>query len=291
MNLLLALDNSPSSEIALDEVAARPWPRGTVVCVLSVVDLFALASGLSAIGALASLEVEANQATANKAAEKLSARGLEATTKIIEGYPPTAILEYAKECAADFVIVGSHGHSRIATFLLGSTAKAVVRGAPCSVEIVREVASSRPMKVLLATDGSEFSDAAVESIARRPWPDSTEVKIVSALDLAVPSVDPWYAATEVMEELRDAAVERAQEAIRAAKEKLSASKMPTSEAVLTGHPKAVILEVAREWGADLIIVGSHGRRGISRLMLGSVSETVALHAHCSVEVIRPPRQA
>jgi nucleotide-binding universal stress UspA family protein len=55
---------------------------------------------------------------------------------------------------------------------------------------------------------------------------------------------------------------------------------------LSGDPKAVILDEAGQWGADLIVVGSHGWRGIDRLMMGSVSESVAMHAHCSVEVIR-----
>jgi nucleotide-binding universal stress UspA family protein len=56
--------------------------------------------------------------------------------------------------------------------------------------------------------------------------------------------------------------------------------------VLSGNPKEVILDEAQKWGADLIVVGSHGRRGIKRFLLGSVSEAVAMNAHCSVVVVR-----
>ena len=62
-----------------------------------------------------------------------------------------------------------------------------------------------------------------------------------------------------------------------------------SEFLPSGDPRKVILDEAKDWGADLIVLGSHGYRSLERLMLGSVSESVATHAHCSVEVIREPK--
>jgi nucleotide-binding universal stress UspA family protein len=62
-------------------------------------------------------------------------------------------------------------------------------------------------------------------------------------------------------------------------------------AVLSGNTKDVILEEAQEWAADLIVVGSHGRRGFKRFLLGSVSEAVAMKAHCSVVVVRGPARS
>jgi nucleotide-binding universal stress UspA family protein len=64
-----------------------------------------------------------------------------------------------------------------------------------------------------------------------------------------------------------------------------------TEAVLAGNPKEVILEEAEKWNADLIVVGSHGRRGFKRFLLGSVSEAVAMNAHCSVVVVRNPARS
>jgi nucleotide-binding universal stress UspA family protein len=94
--------------------------------------------------------------------------------------------------------------------------------------------------------------------------------------------------TEQLEPLREAAMRRAQNAVAKAVEILSKTfpKISESISVLLNGPKNVIIEEADKWGADLIVVGSHGHRGIERFLLGSVSEGVALHAHCSVEVIR-----
>jgi nucleotide-binding universal stress UspA family protein len=60
--------------------------------------------------------------------------------------------------------------------------------------------------------------------------------------------------------------------------------------IIEGHPKQVLLDEAEKWGADLIVVGSHGRRGLDRFLLGSVSQAVALHARCSVEIVRVPKR-
>ena len=59
-------------------------------------------------------------------------------------------------------------------------------------------------------------------------------------------------------------------------------------AVVQGDPKSVVIDDAEAWGADLIVLGSHGRKGLQRFLLGSVSEAVLRHAHCSVEVVRLP---
>ncbi len=93
-----------------------------------------------------------------------------------------------------------------------------------------------------------------------------------------------------MEKLRAEAMQRAQDAIRTAEDVLSAAGLTTSEAlsVLIESPAQAILDEAKQWGAGLIVVGSHGHRGMNRLLLGGISESVAMHAECSVELIRPP---
>ena len=62
--------------------------------------------------------------------------------------------------------------------------------------------------------------------------------------------------------------------------------LSSSEATPIGDPRAFILDAAKTWAADLIVLGSHGRHGLERFLLGSVSEAVAVHAHCSVEIVR-----
>ncbi len=216
----------------------------------------------------------------------------------MEGHPRIAVADYAKKWRTDFVLVGSHGASGLARFLLGSVAQATLRRSPCSVEIVRRAAQesaaiSSGMKILLATDGSECSMAAVTSVAGRPWPNGSQIRLISAIPviLAVGAshpLPPFYLPSDVFETLQTQARSRAEEAVERAHQILREAHIePVKTGFLPiGDARQVILEEAKDWGADLIVVGSHGYHGIDKLMLGSVSESVAMHAHCSVEVIR-----
>jgi nucleotide-binding universal stress UspA family protein len=151
------------------------------------------------------------------------------------------------------------------------------------------------MKILMATDGSNFSIAALDSVARRPWPADSEVKLISVEELpavlpnqmSASSLSAMYPAS-LLEELLQCAQTHAKEAIENASIVLQRSslRLVNGSATPFGDPRLAILEVAREWKADLIVLGSHGRRGLDRLLMGSVAENIALHAHCSVEVIR-----
>jgi len=138
----------------------------------------------------------------------------------------------------------------------------------------------------LATDGSDCSIAAARSIAARQWPPDSEFRVISVADIVEPGIEPWYTDVALLEELQRLNRQNAQQAIDSALEILIAAGLAPMKEGLTGLPKAAILDDAGRWNADLIIVGSHGRRGVDRVLLGSVSESVAVHAHCSVEVIR-----
>ncbi|MBI4469835.1 MAG: universal stress protein [Acidobacteria bacterium] len=146
------------------------------------------------------------------------------------------------------------------------------------------------MKIILAVDGSSCSDAAVEEVARRPWPAGSEFRIISVAELpALPTPETWVLPEGYFEEAERASQDRARVAIDKAAERLrqfeKLGPQITSE-LLQGHPQHVIPEYAEQWGADLIVLGSHGYRGLKRLWLGSVSHAVASHAKCSVEVVR-----
>ena len=124
------------------------------------------------------------------------------------------------------------------------------------------------------------------------WPKGTEVKVLSAVELNPTFVqaafEPPFADPEGMEEIREAAISRAQSAIAEARKILEDAGLKTTESlsVLLEDAKKIILDEATEWKADLIVLGSHGRHGFQRFLIGSVSEAVAMHAPCSVDVIR-----
>jgi len=101
-------------------------------------------------------------------------------------------------------------------------------------------------------------------------------------------VAPVYPPADLIDTIEKQARGRAEEAVARAQQILSEARIKAveTEFLPVGDARQVILDQAKDWGADLIVVGSHGYRGIDRFMLGSVSESVAMHAHCSVEVIR-----
>ncbi len=289
MKILLAIDHSPASQAAINEVAVRPWPAGTTVEAISVVDPSAPWITSDVIEEIARRTKDLVQ----RAAERLASCGLNATSAVFSGDPKIVILDRAGELGADLLVAGPHGAGDLTRFLLGSVAKAIARLAPCSVELVRH-RNPASMKLLLATDGSECSLAAARSVVARPWPEGTEVRVLSAVEYHLPflqaTLEPSFINPSAMEKLREEAMQRAQDAIRTAEEAVAAAGLKTSEAlsVLIEDPAQAILDEAAQWGADLIVVGSHGHRGINRFLLGSISEAVAMHAECSVELIRPP---
>jgi nucleotide-binding universal stress UspA family protein len=143
------------------------------------------------------------------------------------------------------------------------------------------------MKILIAIDGSDFSQAALQSVIARPWPAVTQVKVLHVVE--PPSLlmgremggyDPEFEA--VWKALR----EQAKDLVGKAAEKLRASKFNVSTELVEGDPKSQIIDIANEWHADMIVLGSHGRSGLNRFLMGSVSQDVVRHAHCSVEIVR-----
>ena len=147
------------------------------------------------------------------------------------------------------------------------------------------------MNILLAIDGSPCSEAAVAEVARRPWPEDSQLKVVSVVEPpGALTAEPYMGVAGYFEEVErlkrqqaDEILERAAVALR---DGAGTAQMGIATEALTGSPKRTIVEEAEAWGADLIVVGSHGYHTWERMLLGSVSQSVAAHALCSVEIIR-----
>lgn len=289
MKVLLAIDSSAASQVALAEAIARPWPPDSSFEAICVVE----PSHLWTTSETAQEAARCAEETVRRAVEKLRAVYPNSSGEAVTGDPKTAILDRATGISADLIVCGSHGRSAVGRLLIGSTATALLRYATCSVEIVRPRADrDGGYRILLATDGSEYSEHAARSIAARPWPSGAQVRVLSIVEILLPAMramlEPPFLDDEYLETAREAAMKRSQDAIAQAREILAPTGLDVSESVsvLVDPPRTTIPNEAAEWGADLIVLGSHGRSGVDRFLLGSVSEAVAIGAPCSVEVVR-----
>jgi len=289
MRILIGVDGSSSSDTALQEVARRPWPIGSEFCVLTVVDPFFFTRAPAILD-------EAKKSTLQSLEEQakpLVDAGWRVNAQVVLDNPRHALPRAAKSWKADVILLGSHGRGAVGRLLLGSTAQAVLRHSECTVEIVRKPAreeNDAGMRVLIPTDGSEHADAAMQSVAQRPWPGGSEFMIVASPEYPVMPGEYPYFPTEDLEVVMKNGREHAIEAAKLGEGLLKMAGLRTSSLVTDtqGSPAQAILTAAQEWKANLIVMGSHGRRGFDRFILGSVSESVALHASCSVEVVRSP---
>ncbi len=143
------------------------------------------------------------------------------------------------------------------------------------------------MRILLATDGSAASDVAVAEVAARPWPAGSTIRVLCVAASILPGLPlAWYAPGVDANELERREQMRAKDAVDRAAQRLDAAGLTFETKVLTGQPRAMIVDEAEAWPAELIVVGSHGYTGLRRLFLGSVASFVVAHAPCSVEIVR-----
>lgn len=143
------------------------------------------------------------------------------------------------------------------------------------------------MRVLLAIDNSPHSQAAVEAVVHRVWPEGSSVKVLHVIEPVYQiAAEMWIGAIPNVDDIRNAELQAAKALLDAAAEKLKGYQMEVTTEIAEGDARSTIVDEADKWGADLIVIGSHGRSGLSRILLGSVSSAVASHAHCSVEIVR-----
>src|SRR5215208_393293 len=121
------------------------------------------------------------------------------------------------------------------------------------------------MKILLAVDGSEYSADAVKEVATRPWPALATVRVLSAVaPVTPPAAELWYDAGGSLERAQQEMQERAEQLTAGIAERLRASELMAETAVRDGDPRSVIVDEAKSWSADLIVVGSHGYTDLKR---------------------------
>lgn len=315
MKILIGYDGSECADAALDDLERAGLPEQCQALIMSVAEVWLAPPPPSALEVVemandakspADLQhnyAEQSRAVAVKDGEALVARAAarlrakfprwEVCPEATYGSPAWELVFKADEWKPDLVVVGSHGRSALGRLVMGSVSQRVLTEAACSVRVARgRVEEPSPVRIIVAVDGSAGSEAAVRAAAERNWPAQSEARVVVVDDpLGSTLVGELIPAVNqsVAECNRDEQV-HASKIVGEAARRLNSPKLTAKGIVEEGDPKRVIVKMAEEWGADCIFVGSTGfSNRLERFALGSVSSAIAARAHCSVEVVREPK--
>jgi len=290
MKILLATDGSPSAKHAEELTALTQWPEGTeieVLCVDQLVDdeIDLPPQRFAAAHALLRRAIDDRLAAL---VTQLGGRGRTVRARVIFGRPASTIVDEAGQLGSELVIIGSHNHGALASLTLGSVAAEVVDHSPCPVLVARR-SSLGP--IVLGHDGSEGARQAEAVVAAWPFLARETVRVVTVSSL----IPPWYMADagmspglngELLQQLLDEGhAERARIA-DATLARLRVAGVSASAEVRDGTAADGLLDAIAATKAQLIVVGSRGNTGLTRLLLGSVARTVLYHAACSVLIVR-----
>jgi nucleotide-binding universal stress UspA family protein len=312
MKVFIAYDGSAAADTAIDGLRRAGLPaNGVEALVMSVGEVWLPPPASDndesfAVDDLPGLkESREHAAQVMQQAEEAAERGAKRVQQICaewrvaaeahNGSPAFELLNRAEEWKADLIVVGSQGHTALSRFVLGSVSQKILTEALTSVHVGRAHAGTGTSgeRIVIGVDGSEGSRAAVQAAARRKWTPGSELRIVVADDalkgspilMLIPPIRDYVDDVRADEWTRSEqmALEAAQE-LRAG---LDNENITVSSVVETGDPKRVLVQHAKEFGADCIFTGATGfSTRLERLILGSVSAAVAARADCSVEVVR-----
>ena len=145
------------------------------------------------------------------------------------------------------------------------------------------------MKILIAVEENKFGTAMADFVAEHEWPEGSEIRLIHALEPIHVNVLSGYP-SELMHNITEERQRAARSLLLSVGSQISMrlAGVPVIEQVIDGHPKDVIIDAANDWPADLIVLGSHGRTGLGKFLLGSVSMSVVSAANCSVVVVKLP---
>jgi len=308
MKVLIAIEDSRCSELALESIKLRLWEPSTEFTLCSIVPEISRAKYLT----------EAQQEVAHHQENELlisTRRFLSAAQGQLKAYLPSnnieavvrigpvaeSIVDIAQDLDADVIVMGSHCRKGVAKFALGSVVEAVVSAAPCSVEIIRMSRSAArsiedvpslsnvlgQRKILVCYDGSPNAKALLNWIAGARWAPEQEFAVLTVL--AHPDADHLQLKhkghqTKERQELIKAAEDELAEAIKPLR--LNADIKVLQPQVCEGSAADTILEFAKNWCADVILLGAHTERPNADPVLGSVARKVATETLSSIRVVR-----
>ena len=308
MRILLAIDQSKDSKVAIQLLQKLKWPAGSTLIMLHVTTIDDEMTAASS-SRLHKKKLDDSgkpplpvHAELNRLEKQFASETLQVQSMVVNGVPGQEILSVIQKKKIDMAILGSRGLSRISGLLLGSVSEWVLNDAACSVLIGRPTArkakSSSSLNVLLATDGSRDAWKAVDALRSFEFSVDTTLTLLHVVKKQIYETGQVVGSagksrTEFAKLAKDLCGDRGSAGVRLlndTRDALSTTTLKIQERLALGHDAQEILKAARLQKADLVIVGSKGLTGLRRLLMGSVAHTVSRHAPCSVLVVRSSKK-
>lgn len=282
MRVLLAVDGSdPSAEAARALSQLSPLDEIVLLHAVEPPSLYFLSGPEVVLGDTSAMkrEIEARgRALLDRYAALLPPTAAAVTPRLESGSAAAAILDVAEREQVDLIALGARGMGRLQEMVVGSVSHRVLYHSPCPVWVVHGPVP-RLRRVLLPLAGEEDVGGALRFFGKRPFPAPVEVRVLTVVPLSDPL---WPLDTVKREAAVQQQIENAGRFVRGVAGSLTEAGCQATGETSLGWPAEAILQEASGQQADLIVMGSHSRQGIRRLLLGSVSHAVLHHARTSV---------
>jgi len=275
-------DGSDAAESALDAAIAVASAHDATLHVLYVADTNQ-PSLANIEGQVRDVLESEGEKVVDEAADRARRAGVDTETAVVQGGPSRTILDYVDDREIDLVVMGTRGQRNVQRLILGSVTERVVRNSPVPVLVVppESAVTYPPESVLVGTDGSAGADEAVdEAIGIATAADGT-LHVLSVLESTLLGIDVRSASAAEERERRDEAE------LESARERATEAGLESVEtAIEEGDVVGTLNDYAADHGIDLLVVGTHGRTGIDRRLLGSVTEDLLRTADVPVLSVR-----
>lgn len=289
--IVLATDGS---EIASHATTAAAWLASSLdlpVEVVNVANVRGYSQALAELDRVTENRREAlregGQQALDQARDRLADLGVTAKTQLVEGSPSDVLVDHAEDVDAWALVLGTHGRGGIARAILGSIADRVVRSARVPTLTVREPIESphqHPDTILVPSDGSKAALAAGEKAIAWAQATGAQVDLLHAITPPLEG-DPYLAGDPRLEELHN---ELVQEALTPLAQQATDAGVDHRQLEAHGRPHDVVLDRIEEGKADAVAMGTEGRGGLQRFLLGSQADKVIRASPAPVLSVRPP---
>ncbi|MBI5640378.1 MAG: universal stress protein [Nitrospirae bacterium] len=281
--LVVGFDDSLSSKAALIEASNRVKKHGGKVILVHAVYFDTEEFGIAPEQLEKRLKIGEKVCVQSKAMVS-SEFGIEIQSLLCEGDPPNVLLDIAESKKADLIVLGTYGRKGLNRLLMGSVTSRVISDAPMDVLVVKKpctACTGEYRSVLVPFDGSDFSKRALNRACQIAKMDGSTVTVLYVIPRYEEMIDFFRT-----DSIRNSLFQEASKIIGTAGAFAALQGITVKTEIEEGYTSDKIVDMARSKNHDLIVMGSHGYRGVNKAIIGSTAERVILDAACPILVVR-----